>query len=206
MPTGYTAAVQDGSITTLHEFALQCARGMGALIMMRDEPWGAPIPEKFEPSTKYYDEALAKARAELAEVTSLSNAECEARAKAEHEKAEQAWAEYVAGKRASRERYEAMLAQVEAWDTDAEGIKEFMLSQLRESITFDCGDYAPSVSALPSPDEWRAERMKSLAKDIGYHEERRAAEIARTEARNRWLTALRASLPAPAAPVLEPAQ
>lgn len=48
MPTGYTANVPDG--ITFEQFVWQCARGMGALVMMRDEPTGAPIPERFEPS------------------------------------------------------------------------------------------------------------------------------------------------------------
>ncbi len=48
MPTGYTDAVKDG--ITFDQFVLGCARGMGALVMMRDEPSGTPIPERFEPS------------------------------------------------------------------------------------------------------------------------------------------------------------
>ena len=45
MPTGYTADIQDGKITTLREYALSCARAFGALIMMRDDPHDAPIAD-----------------------------------------------------------------------------------------------------------------------------------------------------------------
>ena len=64
MPTGYTASVADGRVTEFAPFALQCARAMGALIMMRDEPHDAPIPERFEASD-YYSKSLAEARERL---------------------------------------------------------------------------------------------------------------------------------------------
>ena len=48
MPTGYTAIIEDKPGLTLREFALRCARGMGACIMQRDdnmdEPPKAPEP------------------------------------------------------------------------------------------------------------------------------------------------------------------
>jgi hypothetical protein len=50
MPTGYTAAVADGTITEFPDFAMQCARAFGTLVLMRDEPQDAAIPEKFEPA------------------------------------------------------------------------------------------------------------------------------------------------------------
>lgn len=62
MPTGYTANVHDG--ITFEQFVWQCARGMGALVTMRDEPTGAPIPERFEPSD-YNAKRLQEAKDEL---------------------------------------------------------------------------------------------------------------------------------------------
>ncbi|MDP3869142.1 hypothetical protein [Phenylobacterium sp.] len=198
MPTGYTSDVADGKVTDLRTFALRCARGMGACIMMRDDPWDAPIPERFEPSTTYYDKALAEARAELDALMKMTPADCLAAQHAEREKEIAANIEYRAGKTAQRDRYEAMLAQVEAWETDAEGIKDFMLEQLRSSINFDCGrDYEPTHPEIIDSGEWRRERMERLAQQIGRHEAERAKEVARTEGRNQWIAALRASLPEP---------
>ena len=48
MPTEYTDAIADG--ISFNDFMMKCARGMGALIMMSDEPSDAPILEQFEPS------------------------------------------------------------------------------------------------------------------------------------------------------------
>src|SRR5271168_1391855 len=53
MPTGYTEAIKDG--ISFQEFAMRCVRAMGVCITLRDEPSGAPIPERFEPSPSYKD-------------------------------------------------------------------------------------------------------------------------------------------------------
>ena len=60
MPTGYTDRIYRGVETSFRTFMLECARGFGALVHLRDEP-GAPIPDVIPPSD-YYAVALAKAR------------------------------------------------------------------------------------------------------------------------------------------------
>lgn len=200
MPTGYTHDVQTGKITTLRDFALLCARGMGACIMMRDDPWDAPIPERFEPSD-YSSKKLAEAQANLDELVALSRDECSKRAAADHEEGLAEFAKRVADRAAERKRYEDMIAQVEAWRTDAEGIREFMLQQLRQSIDFDCSPIDEDCPFIGKPkaltgEEWRNAQVKKATKDIAYHSQAHAEEVARTESRNRWLADLRASLPA----------
>jgi hypothetical protein len=73
MPTGYTADVQNGTVTELRDFALSCARAFGACIMMRDDPPGTPIPDQFEPSS-YYRIECEKAQAELSRLLTLTPA------------------------------------------------------------------------------------------------------------------------------------
>lgn len=193
MPTGYTAAVADGKITTLRDFAMQCARGMGALITMRDEPFDAPIPDTLQPSTAYHDDKLTVLRAELRELEALPDEQVLDRMEAERQKA----IEYAERDRVKRERYEAMISQVMAWTTEAEGIRDFMLQQLRESLKFDCGgSYEPPIPEPMTATEWRSQRSAKLAKEIDYREGEIAREIARTAERNAWLKALRDSLPA----------
>lgn len=198
MPTGYTAAVQDGKVTTLRQFAMTCARAFGACIMMRDDPSDAEIPERFEPETEYHDTHIATANAVLAEIPMLTAEECDARAIAEFSAAEAAATEYEASRAHGRARYQQMLAQVEGWGApaDLQGLKDFMAEQLRGSIEFDC-----SPSSLPGPvkmsgEEWRKIALKRAADDLAYHAKGRAEEIARANGRNAWLASLRASLPA----------
>lgn len=192
MPTGYTADVGDGKVTTLREFALQCARGMGACLPMRDEPWGTPIPARFEPQTKYHDDKLAEARVVLETLPKLSEAECDTRAVEEYEATIARDAKYRADRELRNSRYRSMLDAVSSWNTDAEGIKEFMVEQLSISIE---RDYFSKSSAMLTGAEWREDRLKQAHHDVAYHERARGEEIWRTQERNRWLSDLRASLP-----------
>ncbi len=192
MPTGYTAAVGTGEISTLKQFALSCARGMGACITMRDDPSDAPIPERFEPSTEYYEKNLEAAKTRLSDIDTLSETECDALAEEAHATRLAAHEQYEADRKAENDRYRDMLAAVRAWQTEAEGIKEFMSQQLEISIS----DYlSPPPQKLNGP-AWREETRLKALHDIAYHEKAMAEEVHRTEMRNLWLAALRRSLPA----------
>jgi len=200
MPTGYTAAVVDGSITELEPFVWQLARGMGALVSMRDEPWGAPVPERFEPS-QYNAERLAEARAEQHRLRVMTSKEAQAAAVAEVAECERNKADYFARRNAERQRYEAMITKVQAWERAPEGIKEFALEQLHRGMEFDCPlDAEKYYSECPTRDgdEWRRLKLEKCEKDIIYHAAEQAKEDARIEGRNAWLAQLRASLTPPA--------
>lgn len=192
MPTGYTAAVQSGEVTELRDFALRCARAMGALVMMRDEPMSAPIPERFEPS-RYNAERLAEAQAELNAVTAMSREEAAAEADKDYHIECAAFERRKAERAEDARRYEEMIAKVEAWETKAEGIREFMLEQLRQSLDFDCRGVG-SPPQRKTGNEWHTAKIEELTRSIAYHTKANAEEIARTEARNRWIKDLRESL------------
>jgi hypothetical protein len=193
MPTGYTAEVGNGKITDLKTFALQCARGMGALIMMRDEPFDAPIPERFEPSL-YNQKALVEASEKLEWLQNLTSLEIEQEAVREHEETLQRWHKRKEENEAQYVAYSDMLTKVYAWQGAPEGLKQFMIDQLQQSINFDCGT---SYEKEPQPQtgtQWFAEKLKALTWSIKHHAERQKEEEARTEARNKWIAQLRASL------------
>jgi hypothetical protein len=198
MPTGYTAAVQDGEITEFSEFAMSCARAFGACITMRDDPADAPIPEAFEPSS-YHAKALEVAQAELAALEAMTEAEQEAAARAAYEIEARAWDEYEDKKFQSRLRYVAMLEKVQAWSAPTPGhveFKNFMIEQLQESIDFDCHR---TSSKRPEPVEtkaWLAEKRASLNRDIAFCANEQAEEIERARKRTEWVQALRNSLKA----------
>lgn len=195
MSSAYTASVADGEITELKPFVMQLARGMGALVMMRDEPWDAPIPERFEPS-QYNAERLAEAITERDRIRAMTSAEADAAAKAEAEEFDHRAADYRARQAEQRARYQVMIAKVEAWEGAPEGIKEFALSQLSESLEFDCPERSSWSPTRPSEDgvEWRELKIAELDKSILYNAKTQAEEEARTEERNAWLVQLRKSL------------
>lgn len=197
MLTGYTADIEKG--ITFEQFALRCARNFGALIMMRDEPLDAEIPEKFEESS-HYREALEKAERALAVIERLTPEECAARANAEHmERAAFARKELEKNNQL-RASYEAMLAKARTWEppsNDHQGLKDFMTSQIEESIRFDCsGDYYQQImaeNALPG-DVWKVAKTQELRETIRYYREEVEKERERVAGRERWVRQLRESL------------
>ena len=195
MPTGYTSAVKDGK-ATFGQYVWSCARAFGALVMMRDEPHDAPIPE-FEPSSRYRERA-EKAESEIASLEAMSDGALEAhvgelRASVRRENVKRAETH-----RLERERYEAMLTMARDWDApspDHAGLRDFMISQLTESISFDFGS-GPYAATEPGPaGDWRAERIASLREDVARYAKHDAEERDRIASRNGWVDKLKASVP-----------
>lgn len=199
MPTGYTAEVADGKVTDFRTFALRCARAFGATIMQRDDPSADP-PKRREPSD-YAAKRLVEDRARLAEVNAMTVEQAEAAATAEYEKAMADEEKYAANRRATRSRYEAMLAKVVLWEpptADHVGLKKFMEEQIRESISFDCAEYPSRLQRLNGRD-WLEREQKRLVESIGRNAQSQAEEEARCAGANAWIDALYASLDTPAA-------
>lgn len=199
MPTGYTAAVKDG--ITFEQFVWSCARAFGALVLMRDDPAGAPIPERFEPSD-WNAKKLAGARDRLATLEVMSDADAAANARTDYEQAVERHRERLAEIQALSDKYHAMLARVVQWTPptpEHQGLKDFMAEQLRQSIDFDCSTkYLTAPLLLPGA-AWREAQIAQARKDIEYHAKEHAEEVERTESRNAWLRDLRESVPAPKA-------
>lgn len=195
MPTAYTAAVANGEITELKPFVMRLARGMGALVTMRDEPVDAPIPERLEPSN-WHAEKLAAALAERDATMALSDGECFGRAAAAAVDFDRRRGEWIASKTETRKRYQDMIDKVTNWHGAPEGIREFALDQLRDSQQFDCPSPPVFHETRPSTDgeEWRLAQLERLSRDIAYHTKQHAEEVERTTQRNIWLSRLRRSL------------
>lgn len=196
MPTGYTCKVQDGTLTEFRDFALECARAFGALIEMRDQPAGVPIPDEFKADVSYYDQLIATGRAQLDALTGIKLAECDLRAAADHEQAMKGWHERKAERDRQRVRYASMIEKVEAWippTPEHYELKDFMLEQLRSSLKFDCVGY----DTPPEPQTgaaWLGDQVRRHERSISYGTEQRAKEIERVDGRNEWVRRLRESL------------
>lgn len=196
MPTGYTAAIQDGTLTDFKEFAARCLRHLGVCISMRDEPWDAPIPERFEPSN-YNLKQYEKYKLELENFNKKTASELEIQWKEELENTRLYNLKEQEKTKLYRERYEAMLAKVEAWQvpekSEVIGAKRFMLEQLRDSIAWDCGrdDSSYEESSPSTFQEWKDAKLKSLEWSVNYHKKEYDLEIKRTNARNAFLKEFR---------------
>lgn len=196
MPTGYTADVQDGKITTLDQFAWRCARAFGACVEMRDDPQTAKIPERFEPNTDYHDKEIAAALAEIARLNDMKPVESDAAAKAAYRVRAQANAEYAREKAEQKLRYQAMLKKVRAWmvDKEIDGLRKFMIEQLESSIEFDCSDSGFEAPEKLSGADWLDRSLVEARRELAYHKVARGKEIQRVAGRNAWLAQLRADL------------
>lgn len=196
MPTGYTAAIADD--ITFSDFAMRCARAMGALVMMRDEPYDAPIPERFAP-TDYHTKKIAEANAKLVQLKGMSEVEATASAKAAFTEATDARNSAMQKNDDLRKKYTCMLQQVQAWEPptqDHNGFKTFMIEQITGSIDFDCDNsyYMERKPILLSGEEWLERETEKAKKDLNYHIAENTNEIERTEGSNRWVKELRDSL------------
>jgi hypothetical protein len=195
MPTGYTDTLYRGEPQTFPEFASECARNFGALIELRDSP-EAPIPESFGP-TPYHRDKLEEAeqdRRRWQEMSDEQVAEDLRRTQAEAAAHRQRIIDTATEREA---RYRAMLSEVEAWTpptSEHQGLKDFMIQQLTESISFDCSTtYLPE----PPPDDieaWRRNRLDHAGKGIIFHAKQYAEECERADNRTAWVQALKNSL------------
>lgn len=187
MPTGYTAGVQDGTIKTFREFALRCARAMGACITQREDAWDV-LPKEAIVSDHHLL-AGAAASDELAAFTALSAYDMSVKCGAVYDIVMRQYAENKERAAEQKARYVAMLVQVRAWQPptkDHEGLKAFMVEQLESSIKWDCGGCDVKPERVPVG-VWRDEKVRQLTADVAYHAKKHAEEVERVAARNRWI-------------------
>ena len=196
MPTGYTQPIYDGKPVTFAEFALECARGIGYLAVLRDDP-DAPIPSTFQPSSMYTG-MLKNARREFEEISAWTDEVAERHAQEIYESALTERQERLDAKAALRGRLEAMLAEVHAWTpptADHQGLKDLMIQQLEDAITHDCDtSYYLTPPKKMSGAEHKARRLVSLQDNIQYYTEQEEADRRRAEKRTQWVRDLRNSL------------
>lgn len=196
MPTGYTAGVESGEVTDLRDYMLICARAFGALISMRDDPMDAPIPEKLEASTRYYDEQIAAVTAEIALLSSMTADEALTASLAANDDARRRHREYEAADQLHLDRHLAMAEKVKAWEPPSPEhaeYKAFMLQQLEVSSRW-LGTKR-EIPPMPIGEEWRKQRLVDLGESLARARKNRAEEIERTAQRQKWLDNLRGSLP-----------
>lgn len=189
MPTGYTAGVQDGTIVELEDFVIQCARAMGACIMQRDEP--SCLPPILEEPSKHYDEQMKNYLDEWKRLHSIEDVEKEF--KEYRTKKFFEYSDAIDDRRRDRAKYNAMLSKVYNWippTDDHVNFKEWMISQLEDSIDFDCSEdyYAKALKELNelTPKQWLKDSIESVESSLAYYEKAKREETERVFSRNQW--------------------
>ncbi len=196
MPTGYTAALCEREVP-FEEFVWGCARAFGAFVGQRDDPADAAPVLKEEPSPyhtnrmKDLERGLATVRARTPEQTAAAHA-------ADLAASEAYYAKVNAQRKAVAARLDAMIAKVEAWVPPTEkhqGLKDFMLQQLRDTREVDGEPHTPP--AYLGVEEWHRTQVEALESCLRSTRESMAREAASTGSRNEWKRQLLASVPLP---------
>lgn len=173
MPTGYTACIEDGSITTGKEFLMLCLRAFGVAEEIQDEPLSVPVPMRFEPD-EWYKDHYADAAKRLEENKSIAFEDARLRMRDEHNKQIASAKRAIARMTEANERYKRVREQVAAWVPPTEkhnGIKKFALEQIDMSInTEDMFAYYQKIIDTPFDDSNKAvlkyiEESASFLKD-----------------------------------------
>lgn len=199
MPTAYTQPIYDGQEISFDQFALRCARAFGALVMLRDEPLDEPLPSSLEPAP-FYSEKLKEIESELQALNQMTEDEASKKAKKEYRKAQKRHKENIARATAMKAQYEDMIEKVKSWQApspDHQGLKDYMLQQLTDSLKSDCGTtffQRKLNEPLLTGSQWLGQRYETLNKDLAYYRNSYAEEVERVAGRNLWLSQLRESL------------
>lgn len=161
MPTGYTAYIEDGNITTGKEFLKLCLREFGIAVDMRDEPLSVPVPAHFEPDEWYKNHYMNMVK-KLKENESLTFEEVKLRRQREHDKEVKSARRAIAQMTEVNERYKQIRKQIEAWTPPTEdynGIKQFAIDQIEKSMnTEDHFNYYQKIIDEPFDDSDEAVR------------------------------------------------
>lgn len=201
MPSGYTAPVQDGTITEFADFAINTSRAFGSLVLLRDSDQSLEATKKYIAEGAYlekngfYEKSLQEAKERLAEIEGMTDEEVLAAAQKEHDDAVAYNRKTNTKNEEERARYEAMLEKVRAWTPPTEEhveFKNFMETQLVESIKFDCAHYEIKVPSVSTG--WRDQQIATLKQRIESYADEIEKTRKRDEGRLRWVTDLIASL------------
>ena len=197
MPTGYTAGIIDGEITTFEQFATQCTRAFGATIHMRDNPMDSP----YEPRTpsEYYVNSLQSQREKLEEMKTMTDEaivqyfETLLNDNLEyHEKK-------LSENKSNLEKLNIILESAKSWVPPTEdhvGLREFMIDQLEMTIKGD-GDLSYHEELIMKikeemeegidPKVYREKRIKEIEERISYYEIEIQSEMERCKKSNDWM-------------------
>lgn len=195
MPTGYTAYIKDGDITTGKDFLKLCLRNFGIAINMRDEPLSKPVPTQFEPNPYYKKdyEKTVEVRNKYRQMTfDEAKKELIDKHKKDMKSAKKSLDEFIA----EDERYMKIRDEIEKWippTSEHENVKKFALNQIDISLNTDIREYYNKELSkdLDVSDEAVYSYMNDINEfyedDVARAYKRWQEELKRTADKNMWM-------------------
>lgn len=203
MPTGYTAGIEDGKITTGKDFLKLCTRAFGIAMDLRDEPLSVPTPTKFEPNT-YYRDKIDREKTELENAKNISFEDAKAKMIKYHADRVGLYKSMVEDSIKKNEKYAKVRAEVEAWNPPTKehyNLKRFALEQIDMSIEKQewIDEWLElSNEKLDDSDEavekFINEQIERCHKSVKFAEEQWEAELKRVTSKNAWMEKFLSSL------------
>ena len=197
MPTGYTARVIEGKITTFEGFAKLCARAFGATIHMRDE--NLDVPYESRVPSDYYEEIIKEDEEKLERLKSSTDDEI----KLDILKCYNESLLYHKSKLEEIEKHASilipMLEKANSYVPPTEehtGIKDFMIDQLKQTLDRDCDaeyhverikEIEEATSLGIDVKERRKEMLKECEEDLKRHRVNLKEEEERCLQSNLWV-------------------
>lgn len=196
MPTGCTYGILEGKTKTFKEFAENCMRNFGACIHMRDDD----SDKKYTPRvpSDYYTKELQSAKEKLEKAEKMTDAELIEMRKKELEEDKKRHKKNIKETETARKKLDDFLLKAKAYEPpteEHEGIKKFMIEQLRTTIDYD-GDAKYSIEGLANTEielsnidanDVRFTLMEQAHKDIAYHLKEHKEELKRCANSNKWV-------------------
>lgn len=202
MPTGYTAFIEDGEITTGKEFILLCTRAFGVAAGLRGEPLAVPTPMRFEPDD-YYAKAYDRAVKRCNEFD-LTFDDAQQHMRTAHEERVSGAHRAIEKIRATNEKYKTIREEIANWNPPTQEfykLKEFALNQIDISLEPESTiSYCEAVLQEPFDDSEEAVHQyieterKFLEEEVERARTRLDEEIKKAQSKTRFMKELLESL------------
>lgn len=189
MPTGYTDPVRKGEVTDLRPFIELCAHAV--MPSMYDRSMHTPLPTSVTNTdrVKELQDEIGAYKLQLHGYRMWSLADAAVHQDSSFHQALTEWRESEEKRIADLARYEAMLAQVRAWEVTEpiQGLKNFMIEQLESSIKFDCTNTGWGKPVYRTPEEYKRQKIESVKLMISRRERYLEEELERQATNQAWL-------------------
>lgn len=200
MPTGYTAGIGNGSITSFGQYAKNCARAFGAFIHLRDDP-NAPLTDKIEPDS-YYTRRIYELEKELSDFQSKSEKDLVDEFNIYKSDTINRISKSIEEDLILQNKYEAMLAlakQFKAPTPQHEEYAKFIVKQLESSISFDCDTSGYNTKRLKEVNEltyevWYSDKLYQLKSNLDFNKNKASEAINMASSKTEWIQLLFAEI------------
>ena len=195
MPTGYTAYIKDGKITSGKEFLKLCTRAFGIAVHLKDESLDVPTPNHFEPHP-YYEKAYKDSLVSREKAYSMTLEEVKEDIISKYNdnkgRAEKILEKY----KDEDKKYLKVREEVEKWippTSEHENLKKFCLEQIDMSLNTSLYEwYEKDINKELDTSDDTIKKYIDILRDNADEKLKRAyknwqEELRRVEEKNLWM-------------------